>query len=149
MNTLKLKPEDKIGVFYHDDRRGAKATIDEVKKVSPTGQVTLISGKRYASNGKEMGIDAIDATYLCTVERATAVMEKAEQRKKQREEERKAYLATPKGKRETAEKEAVSALIKILNQHGWYADVDGHMDVMESEIEQIVRRYVSEHEYVE
>jgi hypothetical protein len=149
MNTLELKPGDKIGVFYHDDRRGAKARISEVKKVSLTGQVTLISGKRYASNRKEMGIDAIDATYLCTVEKATAVMQKAEELKKQREEERKAYLATPEGKRETAEKEAVSALIKTLNTFGWYADVDGHMDVMESEIEQIVRKYVNEHEYIE
>jgi hypothetical protein len=96
-----------------------------------------------------MGIDAIDATYLCTVEKATAVMQKAEELKKQREEERKAYLATPEGKRETAEKEAVSALIKTLNTFGWYADVDGHMDVMESEIEQIVRKYVNEHEYIE
>ena len=102
MNTLELKPGDKIGIFYHDDRRGAKARISEVKKVSPTGQVTLISGKRYASNRKEMGIDAIDATYLCTVEKATAVMQKAEELKKQREEERKAYLASPEGRRNTA-----------------------------------------------
>lgn len=148
MNTLELKPGDKIGVFYHDDRRGSKAKIDEIKKVSPTGQVTLISGKRYTSAGKEIGA-GYSPTYLCTVERATDVMEKAEQHKKQREEERKAYLATPEGKRETAQRQAVSALIKTLNQHGWYADVDGHMDVMELEIEQIVRKYVNEHEYIE
>ena len=148
MNTLELKPGDKIGVFVHDDRRGSKARIDEIKKISPTGQVSLISGKRYTSEGKEIGAGG-DPTYLCTVEKATAVMQKAEEHKKQREVELKEYLASPEGKRKTAEREAVRALIKVLNQHGWYADEHGHMDVMESEIEQIVRKYVGEHEYIE
>ncbi len=148
MNTLELKPGDKIGVFVHDDRRGSKARIEEIEKISPTGQVTLKSGKRYTSKGKEIVVGG-DPTYLCSVEKATDVIQKAEQHKKQREEERKAYLATPEGKRETACIEAASVVIKVLNTLGWYADVDGHMDVMESEIEQIVRKYVNEHEYVE
>lgn len=42
--------------------------------------------------------------------------------------------------------DTVKAAIAVLNQYGWYADVDGHMDTMESEIEQIIKKYVSEHE---
>ncbi|NJO64898.1 MAG: hypothetical protein HC836_44300 [Richelia sp. RM2_1_2] len=148
MNTLELKPGEKIGVFVYNDKRGSKARIDEIEKISPTGQVTLKSGKRYTSKGKEI-VSGGDPTYLCSVEEATAVIEKAEERKKQKEEERIAYLASPEGKRKTACIEAVSALIKVLNQHGWYTDEHGHMDVMESEIEQIVRKYVNEHEYIE
>lgn len=52
----------------------------------------------------------------------------------------------PEGRRKQAVNDTAKAAIATLNQHGWYADVDGHMDVMESEIKQIVERYVSEHE---
>lgn len=148
MNTLELKPRDEIGVFVYDDRRGSKAMIEQVKKVSPTGQVTLVSGKRYTSEGKEIGAGSVP-TYLCSLEKASTVIKKAQERKKDREVEREAYSASLEGKRRSVQKEAVSALIKVLNQHGWYADVDGHMDVMESEIEQIVSKYVSQHECIE
>lgn len=148
MDTLELKPEDKIGVFVYDDRRGSKARIDEIEKISPTGQVTLKSGKRYTSEGKEIGAGS-DPTYLCSVEKATAVIKKAQESKKDKEVERIAYLESPEGKGKTAAKEAVSALIKVLNQRGWYADVDGRMDVMEAEIEQIVSKYVSQHQCIE
>lgn len=148
MDTLELKPRDKIGVFVYDDRRGSKARIDEIEKISPTRQITLKSGKRYTSEGKEIGAGS-EPTYLCSLEKATALIQKAQERKKEKEKERIAYLASAEGKRNTAQREAVSALIKVLNQHGWYADIDGHMDVMESEIEQIVSKYVSEHPRLE
>lgn len=145
MNTLQLKPGDKIGVFVYDGVQGNKALIEEVSKVSPTGFVTLKSGTRYTPKGKEIGaID--DRTYLCTVEEAQAVIDKAKQRQQQKEEEYKAYLASPEGKRNKAAASAVNAAIKALNQYGWYAGIDGHMDVMESEIEQIIKRYLSEHD---
>ena len=42
--------------------------------------------------------------------------------------------------------DTVKAAIAVLNQYGWYTDIDGHMDAMESEIEQVIKKYVSEHE---
>ncbi|MCC5640868.1 hypothetical protein LC593_34590 [Nostoc sp. CHAB 5844] len=145
MNTSELKPGEKIGVFFYDDKRGTKAVIEEIAKVSPTGVVTLKSGTRYTSKGKEIGALG-DPTYLCTVEKAQAVIDKAAQRQQQKEEEYKAYLASPEGRRDKAAALAVQAAIKALNQYGWYADVDGHMDAMESELEQIIKKYLSEHE---
>ncbi|HEY9803250.1 MAG TPA: hypothetical protein V6D25_23100 [Leptolyngbyaceae cyanobacterium] len=145
MNTLELKPGDKIGVFFYDDKRGTKAVIEEIDKISPTGIVTLKSGTRYTKYGKEVGALG-DPTYLCTVEKATAVIEKAAQRQQQKEEEYKAYLVSPEGRRDKAAALAVQAAIKALNQYGWYADVDGHMDAMESELEQIIKKYLSEHD---
>lgn len=147
MNTLQLKPGDKIGVFFYDDKRGTKAVIEEVAKVSPTGVVTLKSGTRYTSKGKEIGALG-DPTYLCTVEKAQSLIDKAAQRQQQNEEEYKAYLASPEGRRDKAAALAVKAAIKTLNQYGWYADIDGQMDAMESEIEQIIKKYVSEHDSI-
>lgn len=146
MNTLELKPNQKIGVFYHDDNRGAKAKIEEIAKVSPTGYVTLKNGKRYNPKGYEVGIEIIDATFLCSVEKAQAIIDKSLALKQKREEEYKAYLATPEGQRKLAVQEAVASVIQILNKYGWYSDEHGHMDVMESEIKQIIERYLSEHE---
>ncbi|MBN3910430.1 MAG: hypothetical protein HWQ35_28975 [Nostoc sp. NMS1] len=145
MNTLELKPGDKIGVFFYDDKRGAKAVIEEVIHISSSGTITLKNGTRYNRNGREVGALG-EGTYLCTTEKAQAVIEKAKQRKQQKEEEYKAYIASPEGRRDKAAASAVNAAIKVLNQYGWYADVDGHMDAMESEIEQIIKKYVSEHE---
>ncbi|MBD2303057.1 hypothetical protein [Nostoc sp. FACHB-190] len=136
---------DKIGVFFYDDKRGTKAIIEEIAQVSPTGIVTLKSGIRYTSQGREIGALG-DPTYLCTVEKAQAVIEKAAQRQQQNEEEYKAYLASPESRRDKAAALAVQAAIKVLNQYGWYTDIDGHMDAMESEIEQIIKKYLSEHE---
>ncbi|BAY14221.1 hypothetical protein [Calothrix sp. NIES-2098] len=145
MNTLELKSGDKIGVFFYDDKRGSKALIEEIDKISPTGVVTLKSGTRYTKYGKEVGALG-DPTHLCTVEKATAVIEKAKQRQQQKEEEYKAYVASPEGRRDKAAASAVNAAIKVLNQYGWYADVDGHMDVIEAEIEEIIKKYLSQHE---
>ncbi|MBD2536905.1 hypothetical protein H6G97_49900 [Nostoc flagelliforme FACHB-838] len=94
-------------------------------------------------------VDTLSATHLCSVERVQEIMQKAEPQKKQREAERLAYLASPEGRRKQAVNDTVKAAIAALNQYGWYADVDGHMDVMESEIEQIIKKYVSEHEPID
>lgn len=144
-NILDLKPGNKVGVFFYDGARGNKAEIHEVEKVSAKGFITLKDGTRYNNKGKEIGAYG-DATYLCSVEKAQGIIEKAQQRKQQKDKERQAYLASPEGKRETCAREAVQALIKVLNQHGWYSDVDGHFDVMESEIRQKVEKYLSEHD---
>lgn len=69
-----------------------------------------------------------------------------EAKKRFYEAERQAYLASPEGRRKQAVNDTAKAAIATLNQHGWYGDVDGHMDVIESEIKQIIERYVSEHE---
>lgn len=144
MNTLELKPNQKIGVFYYDDNRGAKAKIEEIAKVSPTGYVTLKNGTRYNPKGYEVGIEIIDATFLCSVEKAQAIIDKALAKKQKKEEEYKAYLATPEGQRQLAIQEAVEAVIQILNKYGWYADEHGHMDTLESEIRILIKQYVSE-----
>lgn len=147
LNILDLKPGDKVGVFFYDGARGSKAEIHEIKHVTPKGFVTLLDGTRYNSKGKEIGAYG-DATYLCSVEKAQGIIDKAQQRKEQKEAEHQAYLASPEGKRETCAHEAVQALIKVLNQHGWYSDVDGHFDVMESEIRQKIEKYLSENDAV-
>jgi hypothetical protein len=144
METLKLKPNQKIGVLYYETKDKAKAAIEEVAKVSPTGIVTLKNGVRYTSRGNEIG--AVEPTYLCSVERAQEVINKALTHQREKEQKQKAYLSSPEGKRNTAAKAAAEAVIQVLNQHGWYTDIDGHMDVMESEIESLVSDYVSKHD---
>ena len=57
-----------------------------------------------------------------------------------------ADIASPQGKRDYSARAAVKAAITALNQQGWYGDVNGEMDVMESEIEQKIRSYLERHE---
>ncbi len=144
MNTLELKPGQQIGVFYYDDRRGSKAEIGIVAKILPSGQVTLSNGKRYTSEGKEIG--AVEPSYLCLIERAQEVISKAMARQELIDALALADRASPQGKRDYSARAAVKAAITALNQHGWYADVNGEMDVMESEIEQKIRSYLERHE---
>lgn len=148
MNTQELKPGQKIGVFYYDDRRGSKAVIEEVERVSPTGFVTLTNGKRYTPRGKEVGDERLSPPRLCSVEEAEQLIQKAAIQQRRQSAERQAYLASPEGKRETAVNAAVQAAIAILNQHGWYADIDGEMDVLESELKHKIRSYLERHEPV-
>jgi hypothetical protein len=144
MGTLKLKPNKKIGVLYYANKYDGKAAIEEVEKVSPTGIVTLKNGVRYTSKGKEIGALG-DPTYLCTVERAQEVMDKALVREQEKGEKQKAYLASLEGKRNMAAKAAARAAIQVLNQHGWYTEIDGCLDVMESEIESLISDYVNKY----
>lgn len=144
METLEPKPHQKIGVLYYETKNRAKAAIEEVAKVSPTGIVTLKNGVRYTPRGNEIG--AVEPTYLCSVERATDVMNKALAHQREKEEKQKAYLSSPEGKRRTASIAAAQAAIQVLNQHGWYADTDGYMDAMESEIESLISNYVNKYE---
>lgn len=142
MNTLELKPGDKIGVFFYDDRRGTKAKIEEIERVSPSGVVTLVSGTRYNRQGKEVGALS-NPTYLCTIEKAQLLIDKVNSSKQQKLNVYNAYLASPEGKRTNVASEAVKALIQVLNQHGWWSDEDGHMDVLESEIKLLLEKYLS------
>ena len=144
MNTLELKPGQQIGVLYYDDRRGSKAEIGIVAKILPSGQVTLSNGKRYTSEGKEIG--TVEPSYLCSIARAQEVISKAIARQEQRDALVELINASPEGKRDYSARAAVKAAITALNQHGWYADVNGEMDVMESEIEQKIRSYLERHE---
>ncbi|MFL9456040.1 MULTISPECIES: hypothetical protein [Nostocales] len=146
MNTLELKPGQKIGVFYYNDRRGSKAAIEEVAKVSPTGYVTLKNGKRYTPKGKEVGDERLSPPRLCSVEEAQSIIQKAEDKQRQREAERQAYLASPQGKRDAAVNESVRSAIATLNSLGWYSDIDGEMDVLESELKQKIKAYLERHE---
>ncbi len=140
MNTLELKPGQQIGVFYYDDRRGSKAEIGIVAKILPSGQVTLSNGKRYTFEGKEIG--AVEPSYLVSIARAQEVIEKDRLLQQQRDAAHQYYLASSKGKQKCASRAAVKAAITTLNQHGWYADINGEMDVLESEIEQKILSYL-------
>ncbi|MCP6761896.1 MAG: hypothetical protein NHB32_24815 [Fischerella sp. CENA71] len=143
MNTLQLKLGDKVGVFFYDDWRGSKAIIDEVIHISSSGTITLKNGTRYNRNGREVGALG-EATYLCTPEKAQAIIDKASAPPQDKEV---IDTVDPLEKRRAkATQLAVKSAIQALNQYGWYANVDGHMDVMESEIKQIIEKYVSEHE---
>jgi hypothetical protein len=122
MNTLELKPGQKIGVFYYDDRRGSKAAIEKVAKISPTGYVTLTNGKRYTPTGKEVGGEELNPPRLCSVEEAQSIIQKAEDKQRQRDLERQAYLASPEGKRDTA------------------------VNVLESELKHKIRSYLERHD---
>jgi hypothetical protein len=143
MDTLELKPGDKIGIFFYDDKRGTKVKIEEIERVSPTGIVTFASGTRYNQQGKQIGALS-DPTYLCTVQKAQMLIDKVNSSKQQKLNEYNAYLASPEGKRTNATSEAVKALIQVLNQHGWWSDEDGHMDLLESEIKLLLEKYLSE-----
>ncbi|MBD2458839.1 hypothetical protein H6G80_32875 [Nostoc sp. FACHB-87] len=145
MNTMEFQVNQKIGVLYYNHKTDGKAEIEEIQKISPNGYVTLKNGKRYTPKGKEISPFG-DPTYLCSVETAQEIINKSLVRQQKQEEKYQAYLASPEGKRNAAVNEAVKATIQALNKHGWYADIDGQMDVMESEIEQIITKYLSEHE---
>lgn len=98
MNTLELKPGDKVGIFYYDSVRiGTKAEIEVIERISPTGQVTLSNGKRYTSDGKEIG--AVEPSYLWTLDKIQPILEKIEANKRFYEAERQAYLVSPEGRR--------------------------------------------------
>ncbi|PHJ59059.1 hypothetical protein VF14_13455 [Nostoc linckia z18] len=143
MNTLELKTGDKIGVFFYDDKRGTKAVIDEVIHVSSSGTITLKNGTRYNRNGREVGALG-EATYLCTPEKAQSIIDKASA--PAQDKEVIDTIDPLEERRNKAAKLAVKSVIHALNQYGWYADIDGHMDVMEAGIEQIIKKYLSEHE---
>ena len=116
MNTLELKPGQQIGVLYYDDRRGSKAEIGIVAKILPSGQVTLSNGKRYTSEGKEIG--TVEPSYLCSIARAQEVISKAIARQEQRDALVELINASPEGKRDYSARAAVKAAITALNQHG-------------------------------
>jgi hypothetical protein len=143
MNTSNLKLGQEIGIYYYNDRRGIKAKIGIVSNITKSGQVKLSNGKRYTAQGKEIGA-GYDPGYLCDVEKVKQLLEEAERAKRERAKKREEYFKTPQGRVKLAKARAVQALIKTLNEHGWYADVDGHMDVMESEIETKIERYLEE-----
>ncbi|MEB3180658.1 MAG: hypothetical protein VKL59_16770 [Nostocaceae cyanobacterium] len=143
MNTLKLKPGDKIGVFFYNDWRGCKVIIEEIADISPQGVVTLKNGTRYNRYGQEVGALG-EATHLCTVEKATAIMENRDDASPA-EKESDTELDAANKKHNQVAQAAVTAAIKVLNQHGWYGDADGDMDAIASEMEEMIRDYLKEH----
>ncbi|WP_026736146.1 hypothetical protein [Fischerella sp. PCC 9605] len=141
MNTLELKIGDKVGVFFHDDWRGSKAIIDEVIHISSSGTITLKNGTRYNRNGREVGALG-EATYLCTPEKAQAIINKASALSQDKE-----AIDDPLEKRRNkAAKLAVKSAIQGLNQYGWYADINGEMDALESELQQTILSYLERYE---
>ena len=141
---MEIRAGQEIGVFYYDNKKGSKATIEVIKAVTPSGYVSLQNGKRYTPRGKEIN-SLGPATHLCSVERARAIIDKAIHAAQEREERQQAFLATPEGRRKAAVELAVEAAIETLNQYGWYADEHGHMDNMQFELKKIIVDYVNNH----
>ncbi|NWF61745.1 MAG: hypothetical protein HXY43_21430 [Fischerella sp.] len=146
MNTLQLKLGDKVGVFFYDDWRGSKAIIDEVTHISSSGTITLKNGTRYNRNGREVGALG-EATYLCTPEKAQTIIEKASA--PPQDKEVIDAIDPLEKRRKKAAKLAVKSAIQALNQYGWYADINGEMDALESELEQLILSYLERHDPIE
>ncbi len=149
MNTLELKPGDKVGILTYGFSQSEVIDVEfgVVKSISAKGYVTLVGDVRYTPQGKEINARHYH-TYICNLERAQEIYYSITAKKQQKEVRSAAYLNSDMGLRDTACREAVKALIQVLNQHGWWSDEDGHMDVLESEIELRVERYLSEHDPV-
>jgi hypothetical protein len=138
MNTFELKPGDKIGVFFYDDWRGSKAILTEVEHISSTGTVTVKTGVRYNYQGRE--VNALgEATYLCSVERAQEIIEKAATTSP---EKRILDISSPEGKRQKARIAAAKAAIRTLNQYGFLMQKNSDIKEMQSEIEEIIEKYL-------
>ncbi|WP_347566157.1 hypothetical protein [Scytonema sp. UIC 10036] len=59
--------------------------------------------------GKEVGDERLSPPRLCSVEEAQRIIQKAEDKQRQREAERQAYCASPQGKRDAAVNAAVQS----------------------------------------
>jgi hypothetical protein len=67
IDTLQLKSGDKIGTSRSGNWSNTYS-IQVVKSVSKTGQVTLENGDRFTKDGKLMGGSGFRSTYLVSVE---------------------------------------------------------------------------------
>lgn len=144
MNTKELVVGQRIGISYRESSYNITAEIGIIAAVTPTGQVRLQDGRRFSPNGVEMG-DMYIRKHLCSLERVQEIVEEKQRRELEKSQEKEAFNESPEGKQKQAVSAAVSGLIATLNQHGYYADVDGHMDVMESQIKSLVEEYLQEH----
>jgi hypothetical protein len=148
MDISTLTVGQQIGIVYHGSRYNVKAQIGVVASITPTGQVRLNDGRRFTANGCEMG-DKFTKGVLCSIEKVNEIVQANEQREEEKKQEKAAFEASPEGKQKLAVDAVITALLATLKAHGYYADVDGHMDAMESTIEQLLREYVATHNPVE
>ncbi|QLE46454.1 hypothetical protein FD723_40290 (plasmid) [Nostoc sp. C052] len=148
MNIKELVVGQQIGISYRESNYNTTAEIGIVAAVTPTGQVRLQDGRRFSPNGVEMG-DMYIRKRLCSLERVQEIVAEQKRRELEKRQKKEAFNASPEGKQEQAVSAAVAGLIAALNQHDYYADVDGHMDVMESQIKRLVKEYVAEHPPIE
>jgi hypothetical protein len=132
---LELKQGEKIGVFFYDDWRGCKVVIEEIVHISSGGTVTLKNGVRYNRDGKEVGALG-EGTYLCSVEQAKEIIGKADV-----SQETEPGLRTSRTARA-----AVRAVVRTLSQYGWHSHVSGDIELMKSDIENIIKKYLDNHE---
>lgn len=153
MNDLikNIQPGCDIGVIYEGFMQ-KKPRIEKVKSLSPKGYVTLETGERFTPNGYRIGDrELADGRYtrLCSVEQAQEVIAQNEFKQQEKEERLRQWKESPEGKREDAVRSAVAAAIKVLNERGWYHDIDGKYDVMEKRIEYEIKQFVEAVEPVE
>lgn len=141
MQIQDLKVGDKIGVFFYDDWRGRKATIETVTHISSTGTITVSSGTRYTYQGREVGALG-DATYLCSVSKAEEII--ARDGIRHQESPVVDELEIRENRLIKLSQLAADNAIKILHQHGYYNDKSGKLAEVESKIAVIVQEYLEE-----
>ncbi|ACB54457.1 hypothetical protein cce_5111 [Crocosphaera subtropica ATCC 51142] len=135
MNTKLLQPGQQIGVAKQG--RIMKASIHTIDKVTPTGQV-VIGDKRFNNRGQIMGSNPFqDQERLISLEEAQAIIAEKEKRALEKKKKR--------DQQKTIARTATQKAFEVLNQHGYYADVDGHWEVMESEINELLIDYMKKH----
>lgn len=143
MQIHDLKVGDKIGVFFYDDWRGRKATIETVTHISSTGTITVSSGTRYTYQGREVGALG-DATYLCSVSQAEEII--ARDGTKYQESPVVDELEIRENRLIKLSQLAADNAIRILHQYGYYKDKSGKLAEVESKIAAIVQEYLEEME---
>jgi hypothetical protein len=139
MDTFELKVGDKIGVFFYDDWRGSKAIIDEIEDISANGTVTLTSRIRYNKLGREVGALG-EGTYLCSIEKAQKAIDKSCLKKEKKENS--SIADTLQKRRDKASNLATQSAIRILHQYGYFNTVNGDIDALAGEIEELIISYL-------
>lgn len=142
MKLVDLQIGDEVGVFFYDDWRGSKATVETVSHISSTGTITVSSGVRYTYQGREVGALG-DASYLCSLEKAQEIIDKGSLRT-----DRDFPTVDPEEIKERkynkVSQQAAKNAIRVLNQYGWYSDLDGKLDQVESQIADMIKAYLDD-----
>jgi len=132
MNTKQLEIGQKVGMATRS--RYPEAKIATIDRKTPSGQV-LVNGIRFSNRGYQIGDDTY---YLVSIEEAEEIIEKNSLLKKKIQDKKEAFDLSPEG----ISKKATAAAIEILNQHGYYPDVDGDWWGMMGNVEAMIAEYL-------
>ena len=132
MDTEQLEIGQKIGIATRS--RYPKAKIAIIERKTPSGQV-VVNGIRFSNRGYQIGDDTY---YLVSVEEAKKIIEKHSLLKKKIQVKKEAFEQSPEG----IAKKATAVVSEILNQHGYYPDVDGDWWGMMGNVEVAIANYL-------